>query len=106
MVLLALAGTVRQVARPGSAIASATVLLGMTPIVLGLFLDLRSPYPQPPLTDGLVAFWAIAAVLGALGCAVLLSRPLGGSRRLRRTTTGLPSDVQGVPVTTTPGAAR
>ena len=105
--LLALAGSVRQLARPGSAVASAAVLLGMTPIVLGLFLDFRSPYPLPPLTDGLTAFWGSASTISVLACAVLLSRPLRPPTSRRRTTRGAPSDVPGVPMNvTTPGASR
>lgn len=105
VLLAALTGHRRQLPRPGAAIASAVVLLGLVPLVLGLFFDLRSPYP--PLTDGLITFWSTAAAVTLLACVMLLSRPLGAPRTVRRTGRGAPSDVPGVPMNvTTPGASR
>jgi hypothetical protein len=63
-----------QVAQPGAGVASAVVLGGLTPLVLGLMLDWRSPYPPPPgLSDGLRMFWAGGAALATCGVFGLLA---------------------------------
>lgn len=57
-----------QVAQPGAGVASVVVLVGLTPLVIGLMLDWRSPYPPPPgLSDGLRTLWAGGAAVGMLG---------------------------------------
>jgi len=73
----ALVGAARQVPRPGGPLAPAVVLAGMAPLVVGLFLDLRSPYPVPGLTADLRLFWSAALGAGVLGTAALLA---GGGR--------------------------
>lgn len=73
VLLLAATASRRQLARPGSAIASGVVLLGLAPMVVGTFLDVRSPYPLPDLSTGLTACWAALATLGVLGCVALLA---------------------------------
>lgn len=80
VLLIALAGSRRQLPRPGATIASVVVLLGMAPLVLGTFLDLGSPYPMPELTDRLTALWVGTGTVAWLGIALLLSRPLGKRR--------------------------
>lgn len=62
-----------QVAQPGAAVASAVVLGGLTPLVLGLMVDWRSPYPPPGLSDGLRMFWAGGAVVSLCGILGLLA---------------------------------
>lgn len=66
--LAVLARVRRQVAQPGAGVASVVVLGGLTPLVMGLLLDWRSPYPLPPgLSDGLRVFWAAGAALALCG---------------------------------------
>ncbi|NYG57088.1 hypothetical protein BJ980_000011 [Nocardioides daedukensis] len=67
-----------QVARPGSWIASALVLAGLTPLVLAMLVELRSPYPLEAWTSTLRTGWASIAVLGWVGAAWLAfaGRPL------------------------------
>lgn len=103
VVLLALAGSRRQLPRPGAAIAPGVVLLGMAPMVLGLLFELRSPFPLSPLNDGLTAFWSAATVVSILTGTLQLSRPLGSPRTREypgRDVTGVPANV------TTTGASR
>ena len=86
VLLLTLVGARRQVPRPGATVASAVVLLGMAPMVLGMFLDWRSPYPMPDLSHELQVFWTGALAAGLLGCGVLVLSPASapGARRRRR----------------------
>lgn len=72
VVVLTLVGARRQLPRPGATIASAVVLLGMAPTVLGMFLDWRSPYPTPDLSEELEAFWAVLLAAGLLGSGALV----------------------------------
>ena len=74
----------REVAQPGAAVASVVVLGGLTPLVVGLMLDWRSPYPPPPgLSDGLRTVWAGGAALATCGVLGLLATPRGQRRRRR-----------------------
>lgn len=75
VLLLTLAGARRQVPRPGATVASGVILLGMTPLVVGMFLDWRSPYPMPDLSRELQVFWTSALVVGLVGCGSLLRGP-------------------------------
>ena len=81
LVVAGLAGTVmpavlvgarRQLPRPGAPLASVVILGGLAPLVLGPFLHLRSPYPQPELSDALRTIWAAAAGTGLAGALALL----------------------------------
>jgi hypothetical protein len=78
LVVLAL----RQIARPGAGVAAVVVLGGLSPIVVGFFLDLQSPYPNPELTHSWRTFWIGLAVLGAIGSLVLVSGGRGAKRVL------------------------
>lgn len=83
--LVALVGRQRQVPRPGTPVASGVVLLGLAPLVVGLFLDLGSPYPAPGLTDAAATRWGVVAAVVWIALAVRLDgRWLGGSPGLGR----------------------
>ncbi|HYG94385.1 MAG TPA: hypothetical protein VD859_12425 [Nocardioides sp.] len=69
---LGLSAAVRQHPGAGGAIAAAVVLAGLTPLVLGVLLDLDPPYPLPQLSDGLRAMWGVAFLGGVAGSARLL----------------------------------
>lgn len=75
---LALGATRRQVSAAGAAVMSTVVLIGIAPMVIGMFFDLRSPYPLPELDTDLRVFWASLGALAAAGCAVAVT---GGVRR-------------------------
>jgi hypothetical protein len=62
--LAALTATRRQLPSMGAAIASTTVLLGLSPLVVAMFVDLGSPYPSPELSDGVELFWTWVLVVG------------------------------------------
>lgn len=64
--LAALVATRRQLASSGAAIATTTVLLGVSPLVVAMFLDLGSPYPLPELSDGVELLWTLVLVGGWL----------------------------------------
>jgi hypothetical protein len=61
-----LVGVRREVARPGAVVATAVVLGGLAPLVVGPFFDWPSPYPPPALGDGLRAAWGVAAAVGLI----------------------------------------
>ncbi|WP_036555895.1 hypothetical protein [Nocardioides insulae] len=72
----ALAVASRGVSRPGSAVASAVVLVGTAPLVTGMFLDVDSPYPAPDLSSAVTGAWyAVAAVCLAGLLRLLLAGP-------------------------------
>lgn len=107
VLLTAVEGSARQVPRPGGAIAPLVVLVGLAPLVLALFLEVRAPWPAPGLTGAQRGLWAVAAGIAAIGILRRMgptSRPLrlGGTgrpaardevrRRSRRPGTGLTGD--------------
>lgn len=78
---LAVAGAVRQVARPGAAVAGAVVLLGLVPMTVGPFLQLPALYPQPDLSDTGTWTWLALLVASTLLTALLLlTHPLRPGR--------------------------
>lgn len=82
--LLVLAGHRRHVARPGTPVASGVVLLGLAPLVLGLFVDLGSLYPAPGLSDAATTTWRTVTAIawGALALHVV-GLPFGRARTIR-----------------------
>ena len=79
VMLIALARARRQLPQPSSPLASLVVLCGLAPLVAGPFLQWRSPYPQPELSDAWRVFWAGAAGTGAIGAlAVALNMRWAG----------------------------
>lgn len=71
-VLAVLVATTRQVGRPGAAVAAAVVLIGLVPLVVGMFLDLRSPYPAPDLAEGVGEVWTVVAIGSAVAAQALV----------------------------------
>lgn len=76
----------RQVGRPGSAIASAAVIIGIAPLVLAAILGWESVFPLADVPDGIRKFWLVLAVGSGVCCLaslVTFGRP--GIRRPVRT---------------------
>ena len=67
VMLIALARARRHLPQPSSPLASLVVLCGLAPLVAGPFLQWRSPYPQPELSDAWRVFWMGAVGTGAIG---------------------------------------
>lgn len=76
VLLLAAVASRRGVPRPGAGLASAVVLLGLSPLVVGVFVELPALYPFEAFTERVTAFWvALLAASGAgLAHLVLLRR--------------------------------
>ena len=73
--LTALATSRRQVPHPGSWISSTLVLLGLAPLVVGLMLGVRSPYPLEPWTDGWRAGWWLTGLIAWTVALLLVAVP-------------------------------
>lgn len=71
--VLATAASRRQVTRPGSAVAGAVVLLGLTPLTVGPMLDLPDVYPGPALTHTATWTWTLVLSVSLLLTAWLLT---------------------------------
>jgi hypothetical protein len=73
LVLMAdLSGVRRGVLNPGVFVAPAVVLAGIAPLVIGLFVDWASPYPQPALGGAWGLIWMVGGLLGVFGSVVLI----------------------------------
>lgn len=84
LVLLAVAPAAwaarRQVARPGGGVASAVVVVAIAPVVVTMMLGWDPIYPFGEFPARVAAFWACAALAGAVGCMVAVAR-LGRTAR-------------------------
>lgn len=69
IVLLASLGVRRGLARPGAALASGVVLVGLAPLVMGLLIDVPALYPLPGLTDRATSFWTLVLLASLSGLA-------------------------------------
>lgn len=77
VLVLATLLSLRQVPRPGAAVAGAAALLGLAPLTVGPMLDLPDVYPAPDLGPSAAAGWA-ALTVGSLTALAL------GRRAARR----------------------
>lgn len=66
---------------PGSAVASALVLLGLVPFVASRLFSGAWPYPSPVLEDAARDRWLVLAAVAAIALAWAVLRPLPGPPR-------------------------
>lgn len=72
----------RQLPRPGGAIASAIVLVGLAPLPVSALLGWASVFPFGPFPDGVRGLWIAVAAAGVLLWLVAVTQPPRiGSRR-------------------------
>jgi hypothetical protein len=67
----------RAIASPGGSLASAVVLVVISPVVLAAFLDWDSLYPIGDFASGVLTFWLAVAAAGALACLAALRPGVG-----------------------------
>lgn len=93
-VLTALVASRHQVSHPGTWVSSTLVLLGLAPLVVGLMLEVGSPYPLEPWTDGWRAGWWLTGLTAWTVALLLVAVPnLLATRGPRRQTSPDPVSV-------------
>jgi len=67
----------RAIPSPGGSLASAVVLVVISPVVISTFLGWDTLYPFGDFPSGVLTFWLAVAGAGALACVAAVRRGIG-----------------------------